>query len=107
MGLGSGIAENAWYRLLMSVSTTITDDNLHVEAKVFRHANSADPNSAPSTQVGGTLGYDGTLSSIELRGAGEVGIAASAFSTNVDSSVTNVFARDHTWAEKCFGEPKD
>jgi len=35
------------------------------------------------------LEFNGTLSALGLEAAGEVGLAASAFSTNVNSSVTN------------------
>ena len=39
--------------------------------------------------VGPELGFDGSVGALGLEDSGEVGIAASAFSTNVNSSVTN------------------
>jgi hypothetical protein len=98
--LGASIAENAWYRVVMFVQAgaDITGDALHVEAKVFRHWTPTDP-SSPAIQVVGTLVFDGTLSGAGLETIGKVGIAASAFSTNVNSSVTNWFAMDE--ADSC------
>jgi hypothetical protein len=87
VSLGAGIAENAWYRVTMSVFTG--PDNFEVTAAVFRHATPTDPNSSVPRLPLGFLSFDGSLSAAGLEDSGEVGIAASAFSTNVNSSVTN------------------
>ena len=50
MSLGSGIVENAWYRLTMDVA--VTGGNVTVSGKVFRHSDPADPGSALAAQVG-------------------------------------------------------
>jgi hypothetical protein len=100
VGLGAGIGNNAWYRVQMFVLAGAGySDTLHVEATVFRHSTPTNPNSGTTTQVGGTLVFDGTLSGTGLESTGEVGIAASAFSTNVNSSVTNWSAQD--WVGGC------
>ena len=57
--------------------------------KVFNHLDSLDPNSAVTSQVGGSLVFSGTLAGAGLAGSGEVGIAATATNAVVNSSVTN------------------
>jgi len=87
VSLGAAIAENTWYRLGLSLS--IGSDELDVAGQVFRHATPTDPNSPVVPPQVGLLVFTGSLSALGLEDAGEVGIAASAFSTNVNSSVTN------------------
>jgi len=89
VSLGAGFAENAWYNVAMSVTTSLSVDLLIVSAVVRRHTIPADPNSDLAGQVGPQLFFQGGLSEAGLDSEGEVGIAASAFSTNVNSSVTN------------------
>ena len=85
VGLAGNIVENVWYRITMSVS--VSGGTGAVTGKVFRHAAPADPSSALGTQVG-AVNFSGALPA-GVQGAGEVGMAASAYSTAVDSSVTN------------------
>jgi len=87
VSLGAGIAENAWYRLNVIFRSTGADQ-LQVQALVFRHATPTNPNSNIEP-VGPILTFGGSLTALGLEDSGEVGIAASAFSTNVNSSVTN------------------
>ena len=89
VSLGGGIAENAWYNL--NTMVIASGDQLSVGAQVFRHVTPTDPNSPPDGQVGPQLLFQGGLNALGLEASGEVGIAASAFSTNVNSSVTNFF----------------
>ena len=90
VSLSAGIAENAWYRVQMSISyDRIDPDGFQVSARVLRRSKPTDPNSAPAGSVGPPLVFKGSLSATGLESEGEVGIAASAFSTNVNSSVTN------------------
>src|SRR5262245_48260905 len=86
VSLGAGIAENAWYRVFMNVILG-GGDLVLVIGTVSRHVTPTDPNS-PIVPVG-QLMFEGTRSALGLEDSGEVGIAASAFSTNVNSSVTN------------------
>src|SRR5262249_51834603 len=87
VSLGAGIAENAWYRLNVIFRSTGADQ-IQVQALVFRHATPTNPNSNIEP-VGPILTFGGSLTALGLEDSGEVGIAASAFSTNVNSSVTN------------------
>ncbi len=91
-GGDAGIQENAWYRLTMDV--VVAGDAFTVTGKVFRHTAPNDPNSALGTevfQVPGPISFNGSLTAegLDSGGSGEVGIAASAISAVVDSSVTN------------------
>ena len=88
MSLGAGIAENAWYHLFMNISV-INNDQLNVAASVSRFATPTNPNSPVVGLVGPPLLFVGSLTGAGLESEGEVGLAASAFSTNVNSSVTN------------------
>src|SRR5262249_33148406 len=91
VSLGASIAENAWYALGMVVSLHRVgfQDILLVQALVVRHATPTDPNSPLAEPVGPPLSFAGLPSALGLDTRGEVGIVASAFSTNVNSSVTN------------------
>jgi hypothetical protein len=84
--LGSGLAENAWYRLTMSV--VVSGGDVTVTGTAFRHTIATDPNSPVDGQVGGTLSFSGPLPA-GVSATGEVGMVASAISAVVDSSVTN------------------
>ncbi|HKB38524.1 MAG TPA: hypothetical protein VKD72_18925 [Gemmataceae bacterium] len=88
VSLGAGIAENAWYRLQMAVVAG-AGAILDATGFVFRHTTPTDPNSAVDGPVGPSLSFQGSFSALGLERFGEVGIVASAFSTNVNSSVTN------------------
>jgi hypothetical protein len=87
VSLGSGIVENAWYRLTMDVS--VSGGSVTISGKVFRHSDPADPGSTPAAQVGSALNTTRALPP-GVDPAGEVGVVASAFSATVDSSITNV-----------------
>jgi hypothetical protein len=91
VSLGAAIAENTWYYL--NVSMFADGDLLHVFAEVFKHMTPTDPNSPLAGRAGPTLSFDVSFSALGLEDSGEVGIAASAFSTNVNSSVTNWFVQ--------------
>src|SRR5262245_47336877 len=88
VSLGAGIVENVWYRVVLTILPT-TGDVLVVNGVVIRHATPTDPNSPNAGEVGPPLTFQGSLSAAGLEDSGEVGIVASAFSTNVNSSVTN------------------
>jgi len=90
VALGSGIVENAWYRLTMDVA--VSGSNVTVTGRVFRHAAPADADSPPGTQVGATLVTTRARPS-GVDAAGEVGVVASSFSASVDSSVANLTIR--------------
>ena len=86
VGLGSGIAENVWYRLILDL--TFTGSDFTATGSVFRHLAAGDPNSALGTQVGSTLVYNGTLSS-SLVDPYEVGLVSRGDSAVRNTSVTN------------------
>src|SRR5262249_18949490 len=86
VSLGGGVAENAWFRVTMSVA--VSGGNVTVTGQVFRHATPSDPGSALGTQVGVTLNFSGARPA-GVDSTGEVGIVAAATSTSVNSSVTN------------------
>jgi len=90
VSLGAGIAENAWYRVNMEV--TVDAGLVDVIGTVFRHQTPTDPDSPPTTQVGLSLTFSGTLGAGGLVGVdatGEVGILAAAVNAANSSSVTN------------------
>jgi len=87
VSLGSGILENAWYRVTMDVA--VSGGNVTVTGKVFQHSDPTDPGSAVAAQVGVTLNTTRALPA-GVDPTGEVGVVASAFSAAVDSSVTNL-----------------
>src|SRR5262245_26837808 len=89
VSLGAGIAENAWYRVRVSIQVFPGIGDVEVASEVLRHQTPTDPNSGLAFPRVGFLSFVGFLSAIGLEASGEVGIAASAFSTNVNSSVTN------------------
>ncbi len=87
VSVGANITENEWYRLTMDVA--VSGGGVTVTGRVFRHTIPADPNSPADAQVGGTLSFSGALPA-GVEATGEVGIVASATSTSVNSSVTNL-----------------
>src|SRR5262245_49988922 len=90
VSLGAGIAENAWYGVRLSVQVFGGPVGVvSVTGGVFRHTTPTDPNSNIVLPALGIVAFVGSLSAAGLESEGEVGIAASAFSTNVNSSVTN------------------
>ena len=87
VSLGSGIAQDNWYRLL--VDLTFTDaTHFTVTGQVFSHTTGTDPNSALGAQVGTTLTYSDVLSTTLLNPY-EIGLVARGDSAVVDTSVTN------------------
>jgi YVTN family beta-propeller protein len=87
VSLSNNIAEKKWYRLTMDVS--VVGGNVAVTGRVFRHT---DPNNADSpvgAQVGATLNFSGPRPP-GVDATGEVGIAAVAQFSVVDSSIANV-----------------
>ena len=92
VSLDAGIAENTWYRLQLTV--TILFDQVFVSGSVFRFMKPTDPDGPLDGLVGPVLFFQDSPSAIGLDNQGEVGIVASAFSTNVNSSVTN-------WSASC------
>src|SRR5262249_8032981 len=89
LGLGSNIKECHWYRLAVEVIANPVLPNVKVTGKGFKHAGPNNPSSATDLLPIGTLTFNGNLTTLGLTSPGEVGIAASAASTNVDSSLTN------------------
>jgi hypothetical protein len=92
--LGSGIAENAWYRMHLRMSTGSGGTEVYVEGQIRKHDDPTNPNSPTTTVVGSTLQFDGALLDMGLASSGEIGIFAWAKSAVVDSSVTNFEAAD-------------
>jgi hypothetical protein len=86
VSLGNGVAECAWYRIVVSYS--VTGGNVTVTARVFRHTVSNDPNSLLGPQVGTTLSFTGPLPA-GVSAIGEVGVVAQAASAIVDTSIVN------------------
>jgi hypothetical protein len=87
--LRNGIAENVWYRLVMTVDVAAP----RVTGKVFTHTTPLDPDSALGAQLGATLTYEPSALPAGVSPTGENGIVAQAVSAVVDLSVTN-FSND-------------
>jgi hypothetical protein len=85
----NGIAENVWYRLIMTVDPTTP----RVTGKVFTHSTPLDPGSALGVQVGSTLTYEPAALPAGVTSPGQNGILAQAVSAVVDLSITN-FSND-------------
>jgi hypothetical protein len=85
--LGAAIAENAWYQIRATISASESENRLVVAAQVFRHSTPTNPGS-PVAPVGPQLSFRSTLPT-GLTDSGEIGLVASAFSTNVNASATN------------------
>jgi sugar lactone lactonase YvrE len=88
--LGGGIAENVWYRLVMTVDPVTP----LVTGKVFAHITPKNADSSLGAQVGPTLTYPAALPA-GVSSTGENGILAQSISAVVDLSVTN-FSNDPT-----------
>ena len=88
--LGGGIAENVWYRLVMTVDPVTP----LVTGKVFAHSTPKNADSSLGAQVGSTLTYPAALPA-GVSSTGENGILAQSISAVVDLSVTN-FSNDPT-----------
>jgi hypothetical protein len=95
--LGSGIVENAWYRLNLVLTARGVDDSLSVGATVRSHTDPSNPDSDVDGQIGSTLEFNGSLNNVGLEQDGFVGMAAWAKSAVVNTSMTNFFA-----ASPCF-----
>ena len=83
--LGSAIAENNWYRVVMTVSVNGT---LAVQGQAYKHATGADPNSG-IIAIGPPLTFGPTAFPDGIDDEGEEGIIGSAINAVVNSSVTN------------------
>jgi hypothetical protein len=101
VSLGSGITENAWYRLILEVGLpglcapvgNVLTCPATVTGQVFRHTTPSDPDSPVGAQVGPTLTFDDDIT-VPLRVPSRVGIIARAVSAVVSSSVTNFCVGD-------------
>ena len=94
--LGSGIVENAWYRLDLKVTAQNPGEVLLVEAKVRSHTDPSSPSDGTvDGQIGSTLVFNtiGQLFDLGLTQSGFVGMAAWAKSAVVNTSITNFFAQ--------------
>jgi hypothetical protein len=88
VSLGSGIAENTWYRLTLSLDFTGPD--FSIIGKVFGHTTATDPNSALGAQIVSTLTYTDTAPwTGGLSDPYEIGLVARGVGAVVDTSVTN------------------
>ena len=85
VGLGSAIAENNWYRVVMTVSVGGT---LEVHGQAYKHETGTDPNSLIEP-IGPPLTYGPTAFPDGVENHGEEGIIGSAIGAVENSSVTN------------------
>ena len=83
--LGSAIAENNWYRVIMTV---FVNGTLEVHGQAYKHTIGADPNSA-IVAIGPQLTFGPTAFPVGVDDQGEEGIIGSAISAVEKSSVTN------------------
>jgi sugar lactone lactonase YvrE len=83
--LKNGIAENVWYRLIMTVDPAVPS----VTGKVFTHTTPSDPNSDLGFKVGTTLTYEPGVLPAGVLATGENALLAQAVSAVVDLSITN------------------
>lgn len=81
LSLGANVKECAWYRLTMAI--VFTPPNITITGRTFRHTDPQDPNS-DVVQVGSDLVFNTTLAALGVKGFGEVGLAAAAYSTTVN-----------------------
>lgn len=95
VALGSGIVEDAWYRLHLRLVASGWSDSLFVQGQVRSHTDPADADSSVDGVVGTNLVFSGTLSAHGLNAKGFVGMAAWAKLAVVDSSITNFEAADN------------
>jgi len=85
--LGAAITECAWYRVAMSLSTV--GGGVAVTGHVFRHSVPRDPNSAVAAEIGAGVSTTVAFPNGFSLGSGSFGVAATAASAVVDSSVVN------------------
>jgi len=85
VGLGSAIAENNWYRVVMTVSV---GGMVAVQGQAYKHTTGTDPNS-PIEPIGPPLTYGPTAFPGGVENHGEEGIIGSAIGAVENSSVTN------------------
>jgi hypothetical protein len=83
--LGSQIAENAWYRVVMTV---LVDGPPQITGQVFRHTTPSDPNSG-LVALPGTLSYSPGSLPAGVSALGQEGVIGASTSAVVNSSVTN------------------
>ena len=95
--LKDGIAENVWYRLIMTVDPA----RPNVTGSVFTHVAPSDPNSDLGVQVGTTLIYRPDVLPAGISDRGQDALMAQAVSAVVDLSITN-FTND----ERCARRPE-
>jgi len=87
--LGAAITECAWYRVAMSLSTP-DGRSVAVTGHVFRHSAPRDPNSAVAfPEIGPGVSTTVPFPNGISLGSGSFGVAATAASAVVDSSVVN------------------
>ncbi len=96
--LKNGIAENVWYRLILTVDPATP----RITGKVFTHSVPRDPDSALGVQVGTTLTYQPMSLPAGVTSPGQNGILAQAVRAVVDLSVTN-FSNDPALCEPSAG----
>ena len=88
VALGSGIAEDTWYRLMLGLAFTGSD--FTITGQVFPHTTATDPNSGLGLQIGATLSYtDIAPWTVGLSDPYEIGLVARGVSAVVDTSITN------------------
>jgi len=87
VALGTGITEDAWYRLALTLS--FNGPNFTITGKVYGHTTDTDPNSALGAQVGSTLSYTALLSSGNYSNPYEIGLVGRGIGAVEDTSVTN------------------
>jgi hypothetical protein len=86
--LGAAITECAWYRVRMSLDTP-DGRSVAVTGHVFRHSAPRDPNSALAAEIGPGVRTTVPFPDGFSLGSGSFGVAATAASAVVDSSVVN------------------
>jgi hypothetical protein len=103
--LKNGIAENVWYRLIMTVDPATP----RVTGQVFTHSVPLDPDSSLAVQVGSTLTYEPTPAVLPtgVSSPGQNGILAQAVSAVVDLSVTNFRNDPATCGLPCISVHED
>jgi hypothetical protein len=87
--LGAAITECAWYRVAMSLAVTPDGHSVAVTGHVFRHSAPRDPNSAVAGEIGPGVSTSVSFPNGYSLGSGSFGVAATAVSAVVDSSVVN------------------
>jgi hypothetical protein len=91
VSLGVGIAENAWYRVRMTLA--VDAGLVSIVGTVFKHEIPTDPDSTLTSQVGPALTFSAALGAgalVGVQATGEVGILSAAVAAVNGSSVTNI-----------------